>query len=156
MENNLSFSLVVSKSPEYVYKAINNVSAWWSEDFKGKSQQPNDEFEVRFADVHYSKHTVEELVPGKKVVWLTTDSHLSFLEDKAEWTGTRIIFDIQPQNGKTSITFTHIGLTPACECFKDCNNGWMHYLEGSLVPLIEKGKGQPNVLDEEVAKKSAQ
>jgi uncharacterized protein YndB with AHSA1/START domain len=154
MENNLSLTLVVNKSPEAVYEAINNVAAWWSQDFKGKSQKQHDEFEVRFADVHYSKHKVEELVPGKKVAWLTTDSRLNFTEDKEEWTGTKIIFDIVPQGDKTTIAFTHIGLTPVCECFKDCTNGWKYFLEGSLAPFIDKGEGNPNVLDEEVAKKS--
>jgi hypothetical protein len=154
MENyNLTVTLVVDKRPEIVFEAINNVPAWWSEEFKGASARVGDEFEVRFADVHYSKHRVVELVPGKKVVWDTLDSRLSFLQDKAEWTGTKIVFDIVSLGTQTKIVFTHEGIVPACECFKDCSNGWKYYLEGSLAQWVDLGKGNPNVLEAEIEKK---
>jgi hypothetical protein len=141
--SNFTTTLVTRKTSGEVFNSINNVSQWWSEDFKGNSQNLNDEFEVLFfGDVHYSKQKLIEVLPGKKMVWLVTESILNFLKNKSEWTGTKIIFEIEEDSDETKIRFTHVGLVPESECYKDCFNGWNYYLQ-SLSNYIDKGEGQP-------------
>jgi len=147
-------SFLVNRPPMEVFHAINDVRTWWSEDFCGSSAKQDDEFEVRFADVHYSRQRLTDVVPGKKITWLVTDSLLSFLKDTGEWNGSSIHFDLSEENGQTKIVFTHEGLVPQIECFKDCSNGWSYYLQGSLIPFITTGVANPNVLDKEVKEKA--
>jgi hypothetical protein len=143
MSQDYTTSFTVDQTPHQAFAAINNVRGWWTESVKGNTQNLNDEFEVRFEDIHYSKQQVIELIPDQKVVWLITYSHLNFVADKNEWTGTKVIFDISDKGGKTEIRFTHAGLVPSYECYDACSNAWSGYV-GSLRSLITTGKGQPH------------
>lgn len=144
MENHdFTLSIIVNASENDVFNSINSVTKWWTENLEGKSQELDEEFIVRFGDVHYSKQKLIEVIPGKKVVWLVTDSKLNFLKDKQEWTNTRIVFEILRENNKTQVRFTHIGLVPEIECFEACSNAWSQYIQ-SLFNLITTGKGQPD------------
>jgi hypothetical protein len=140
-EKDYSTSIVVDKSPAEVFNAINNVRGWWQGEFVGGAEKLNDEFSYQVADIHFSKQKVVELIPDKKVVWLVTDSNLSFVDKKDEWTGTRLEFNITTEGGKTKLTFTHHGLVLAFECYGACSGAWQALVERSLFSYITTGEG---------------
>jgi len=137
-------TFLVDQSPEEAFDAIINVNGWWTGNpgIEGSTDKINDEFTYRYEPYHYSKQKITELIPGKKVVWLVTDSNINFVEDKQEWTGTKISFEITKQDDQTQVKFTHIGLLPDIECYNDCSNAWGGYIQNSLRSLITEGKGQ--------------
>ena len=110
------------------------------ENIEGITDKLGGEFTYRYKDIHYSKHKITEFIPGKKVVWLVLDSSLNFIEDKTEWNGTQIIFDIASKGGKTEVRFSHVGLVPEVECYDGCSNAWGSYINGSLRNLITEGQ----------------
>ena len=136
------------------FNAINNVRGWWSEEIEGSTDKLNDEFNYHFEDIHRCKIKITTLIPGKKVEWLVMDNYFrpgifneaspALHTDTSEWTGTKIIFEIEEKDNKTQIHFTHLGLIPEFECFDACSSGWSHYIKQSLTGLITTGKGQPN------------
>lgn len=143
-DQNFHFTYQFHHEPSEIYTAINHVQAWWSNDFSGNSETNGGEFEVRFADVHYSKQRIIKLELNKKVVWQVTESHLSFLKNPNEWEGTEIVFEITSFGEKTELRFEHKGLVPEIECYGACTGGWNYYLLQSLVPFITTGIGKPN------------
>ena len=143
-KQNYTASIKVDATPLEVFKSINTITDWWTENMEGNSQKINDEFTVRFGDIHYSKQKLVEVIPNKKVVWLVTDSHLNWIKNKEEWTDTKISFEIISKGTYTQLIFTHIGLVPEIECYNDCRKGWDQYIKDSLFRLLTSGKGQPD------------
>jgi hypothetical protein len=143
-DQNFTTAFTVDQTPEEAFAAINNVRGWWSGEIEGRTDNLDDEFTYRYKDVHLSKQKITEFIPGKKVVWLVLDGYLNFVEDKNEWKGTKITFEIAEKGGRTEVRFTHVGLVPDYECYGACSNAWGSYINGSLRSLITTGKGQPN------------
>lgn len=145
MQNqDFSLTFIVDQAPNEVFNAVNNVRGWWSMALDGSSEHLNDEFIYRHKEFHYSRHKLVDVVQDTKVVWLVTDSNLTFVQKQDEWNDTRIVFDISEHNGQTKLLITHVGLVPQLQCFEGCSKGWTYYLQNSLLPLITKGKGNPD------------
>ena len=146
MQNqNFNITFLLDQTPIEVFNAINNVRGWWSEELEGDSEKLNDEFIYRHGDFHYSKHKLTEVIPNEKIVWLTLQSKLSFVEKQNEWNVTKMIFEISKQGDKTKLDITHSGLVPGLQCYNGCSKGWTHYLKNSLLPLITIGQGKPDL-----------
>jgi hypothetical protein len=143
--NRKSFTtaFTVDQSPEEVFAAVVDVRGWWTGKIEGRTDQLGAEFEYRYEKIHRSTQKITELVPGKKVVWEVVDSHLGFVEDKAEWNGTRIVFDIARKGDQTELRFTHVGLLPSIECYGGCSGAWDSLVNENLRRLITKGAGKP-------------
>jgi hypothetical protein len=144
-------TISVNQSSKEAFEAIRNVRGWWSEEIEGSTAKVGDEFKYHYRDAHTCTMKLVELVPDQRVVWLVTDNYFNFTEDKTEWKGTKVVFDIAKMGEKTEIHFTHEGLVPDYECYNVCSDAWGSYISGSLKSLIATGKGSPN--QKESAKK---
>ena len=136
--------IVADQSPEEVFNAINNVRGWWSGEVDGVTDVPDALFTYTVPGIHFSKQKITAFIPGKKIVWNVVDAELSFVRNKNEWKGSNICFDISAKAGKTEVVFTHVGLTPAIECYNDCSNAWGLLINGNLKNLIATGEQQPS------------
>ena len=122
--NNKNFTTTfsVDQTPEEAFDAINNVRGWWSEEIEGSTNKLGKEFTYRYKDVHSCKMKLTEVIPGKKVFWSVLDNYFNFTEDKSEWKGTEIVFELSKKRNKTEVCFTHRGLVPEYGCFDVCSN----------------------------------
>lgn len=134
-------TIQVDSTTDQVFHAINDVRGWWAGEIVGETVKVGAEFTYRYENFHVSKQRVTELVPDKRVAWLVLESALNFIEDKQEWNGTRIEFDIARKGKQTEIRFTHVGLNPDIECFEACSNAWGFLIKTSLRAFVETGKG---------------
>ena len=138
----LEFDVPVSAA--HAYAAISRVREWWIRDTEGETAALGGSFTVRFNNAKdFVRFTVTDALPGARYVWHVDDCFLPWFEDKTEWNGTDVIFDIVPAPGGSSVRMVHRGLTPDVECYNACTAGWEKYFMQSLRQLIESGAGTP-------------
>jgi hypothetical protein len=128
------YSITTSRNETQVFAYLLNPENWWSglfdETIEGKSKVINDEFSFSAGNgMHFSIQKLIELELDRKIVWLVTESNLSFLDNTNEWAGTRICFEIEKNSGNTTITFTHDGLYSGIDCYDTCSSAWTQYLQ---------------------------
>ena len=140
-KNDFKCSISAKITASEAIKKISNVPGWWGVAFTGNSEKQNDQFTVKMGGDSFFNFTVAELIPGKRVTWLVTDCDMPWYSDKKEWANTKLIFDLTEDDGVTILNFTHEGLTPNVECYKDCEPGWTHWIKTSLFSYFTTGKG---------------
>lgn len=140
----MTVTVELARPPQEVFTALAQVTSWWSNDFEGSCGKLGGTFTIHHAGQHYSKQEVVELVPNKKMVWSVTDSNLHWLEkNKDEWTGTKMVFELEPEGNRTMLHFTHEGLVPAMECYAMCSIGWNMIIKEWLAHFINNGTPAP-------------
>ncbi|MFI1461282.1 SRPBCC family protein [Nocardia carnea] len=155
--HHLTATINIDHTPDEVFAAVTDVRKWWSENIIGDTAARYDEFvftdDSKYAGetarekkegIRFSRFRITEVVPGERVVWHVVDSDLTFIDDRHEWTGTEVVFDITGTPEGATLHFIHKGLNSAeSECFEECSRGWKFYIETSLRQLITTGTGQP-------------
>ncbi|MGE5943682.1 MAG: SRPBCC family protein [Flavobacteriales bacterium] len=131
---NFTYSFESTKSPETIFSLLLDPKKWWvgfhEETIIGDSKKPNDTFSFKAGGgMHYTVQKLVEVIPNEKIVWLVTESNLSFLKEVDEWNHTKIRFDISPNGNKTKVIFTHDGLVPTFECYGACSSAWTNYMQ---------------------------
>jgi len=140
-------TVLVEATPDRAYDAVNDVRGWWSQDLDGRTDTIGAEFDYRGnqdgVNLHRARIRVVDLVHAERVEWLVLDNWMSFIDDQAEWTGTRIVFEILPSERGSEIRFSHLGLVPSYECYDACFDAWTFFLQPSLREPITSGRGEP-------------
>ncbi len=139
-KNDFTSSISAKISATEAIKMISNVPDWWGITFTGNSEKQNDKFTVKMGGDSFFNFVVEEVVLGKKLVWLVTDCNMPWYSDNKEWANTRLIFDLSEHNGTTELNFTHEGLTPDSECYKDCKPAGRIGSKQACFPILLRAK----------------
>ena len=143
---NSDFTITITinskKSAQEIFDTILDVRSWWSglfgEEFTGSSESVGDVFTFTAGEgAHYTEQQLVELIPEKKIVWLVTESRLTFLEKVDEWKGSKLIFELDKQTEGVQVKFTHEGLTVQSECYDNCAPAWTQYILTKLEPLLK-------------------
>jgi hypothetical protein len=135
-------SITADIAPQVAFDKIARVSEWWSKDFEGKSEEPNDVFTVRFKNGDMYKVKVAEIIPNK-IIWEVIDSYQGWHNDHTEWVGTKIVWEVFPQKDSVEVKMTHFGLVPEFECFDKCSQGWDYLMQKSLSKFLTENTGLP-------------
>lgn len=113
------------------------------------------EFVYEVPRIHRTRARIAELSAGRRIVWHVIENWFASRPDLGELAGSDIVFEIEPTDEGARLTFTHIGLTPALECFDSCAMAWSHHALESLRALITTGSGAPITPADETALEGA-
>ena len=137
-----STSFTVPASRTAVFKAITTPKDWWDDHIEGSAAEAGGEFHFD-TDSQYAEFRVEEAEEGDRLVW-HTESTGKEKEDR-DWDDTSLIFELsdsEEDQGETQVTFTHRGMHPHEEGYKETVEAWRERLQDRLEPLIRRrGEG---------------
>ena len=135
----------IKSPPGDVYKALTTragLAAWWADDTQGDGAVGTTlrlRFSAGGAEIGGVEMKVLELEPAKQVQWQVVDG-------PAEWIGTRIAWELKPQDDHCIVLFKHQGWKEPVEFMHHCSTKWAIFLM-SLKALLETGTGAPNPND---------
>ena len=140
-QQNFNISIDVPMPAAQITQKIADVPDWWGVGFEGNAKKQGDKFVIKMGPEAFFNCTVTAYAEGQRIIWLVDECYMPWYNDKTEWTGTKMIFDLEESGNQTKVTFTHEGLTPRSECYKDCQPGWTHWISRSLMSYLTTGTG---------------
>lgn len=126
----------VDASPEKVFKAISThhgLKNWWTIQTEG-GENLDEIIQFRFGENGGSDMKIVELTPDKKIEWECVYSDHG-------WIGHKLTFQLDENDGKTRVRFSHIGQQQDEDFYAVCTFAWGRYFE-SLRQLCQTGTGQ--------------
>lgn len=133
-----STTFTVPASRTAVFKAITTPKDWWDDHIEGTAAKAGGEFHFD-TDDQYAEFRVEEAEEGDRLVW-HTESTGKEKEDR-DWDDTSLIFELsdsEEEQGETQVTFTHRGMHPHEEGYKEAVEAWRERIQDRLEPLIRR------------------
>jgi len=132
------YTMEVAVPLERIIAAVTDdaeIGQWWTA--VTASEHTGDEIRLAMGG-HWLSFTVTRRA-ANEVSWTVTTCEMA-----PDWVGTEPTFTIRSgPDGTNEITFRHIGLVPALECYDMCRAGWGHFMP-SLLQYLQTGEGLPN------------
>ena len=149
-QQNYQKTISVSASPEKVYQALTTgYDHWWTTTGGKSFNHVGDQIKFTFLpNTSYWTMEAKTLTPNKLVALECVDAfHIIMAKPNAsqtEWLGTTMVWDIKAEGDKTTVHFTHHGLTPDLHCYDVCETGWDMFFVESLKAYLNTGVGSPH------------
>jgi len=133
----IKHTLTIKAPADKVYKALTTqegLSGWWA---KQTVAQPETGFVNTFTfGTTVNEMKVTRLDAGKRVEWLC-------IKASEDWVDTIVSFDLEAQDGKTTLRFVHSNWRHANDFFAVCTYHWGLFMT-SLKAYCETGTGTPS------------
>ena len=129
--------IAVKSSPNETHRALGTregLARWWTTDTRGESQAGGT-LQFRFGERGGFDMKVLENEPARRVLWQVVGG-------PADWLGTKISFELRPEQDFTVVLFEHRGWREPSEFMHHCSTKWATFLL-SCKQLLEQGKGAP-------------
>lgn len=130
--------LTIDTEQARVYAAITEregLQSWWTPDVEAQPVAGTTST-FRFRSGATSRMEIRALDAPQRVEWRCVDG-------AEEWIGTGVIFNLEDQNGRTIVRFSHLGWQEISDFFASCSYQWGLYLK-SLKDYCETGRGAPD------------
>ncbi len=143
-------SISVDATPEAAYRALTSeYSHWWTA-VNNEFNRIGDRVTFTFPpNVSYWTFAARKLEPNAVVELECVEAfHKIAAKPQAsetEWLGSKALWEIKPQFGRTVISFKHEGLTPSLDCYEVCEAGWNMFFVDSLKKYLDTGTGNPHM-----------
>src|SRR5436309_6613498 len=102
-ERSFTTTISVAATPQQVFDAVNDVRAWWGTTIVGPSDSVGDEIVHDVRGIHHCRIRVTSSEPGRRVAWTILENSFTFVDDKDEWVGNELVFDIRPDGDRTTL-----------------------------------------------------
>lgn len=119
-----------------VFKSISTIEGlmkWWTTETRGRSS-PGEVIHFRFGKAGGPDMKVIDFKPGESIEW-------DCVASPHGWTGHTFTFELDDNDGKTRVRFTHDGWAENDDFYAICTFSWARYME-SLRQLCQTGKGE--------------
>ena len=133
----IKLQLQINSTQAEVYNKLTSIEGlrkWWTDQTTGNAEL-NQLIDFRFGDRYFIQMKVINLKQNKLVQW-------QCIQADKDWIGTIVSFELENDDDKTLLRFTHDKWPTHGDFFAHCNLSWAKYLL-SLRQLLETGKGQP-------------
>jgi len=145
-----SASIKVAAEPCACFEAITKqMHLWWTETTEGGIDGVGDRVKAIFPPgFGHWEFEATALDMGRRIE-LTCIGARHQVEGQPsdideEWLGTRLVWTIEGDKGKTHVTLTHDGLTPELNCWNICRDGWDFFFTESLKRFLDGEPASPH------------